>query len=250
MLTKKIAKYIQSLSYKKFRDEEKSFIAEGPKVVEEFLTTKKFNCEIIVAERDWLVNHQLLLSGMDPNMVFEVEPNRLQSISLLKTSNKVLGVFKQLSGNDAPPLAGKITLMLDDLQDPGNMGTIIRIADWFGIDQMVCSHNSVECYNPKVVQSTMGSLARVSIFYTDLFSFLQNNKGVSLYTAALEGDSVFEMGNIKKGVIMIGNESKGIHSELFQLATHKITIPRFGNAESLNAAVATGIILSHIAVKK
>lgn len=139
--------------------------------------------------------------------------------------------------------------MVDDLQDPGNMGTIIRIADWFGIDQIVCSKNSVEYYNPKVVQSTMGSLARVNIFYTDLISFIQNNKEIPLYAAALKGESVFEMGRIEEGIIVIGNESKGIHAELLKLSTHKITIPRFGHAESLNAAVAAGIILSHLAGK-
>ena len=249
MLTKKIAKYIQSLSHKKFRDEEKSFIAEGPKVVEEFLTTKIFHCELIVAESDWLKESQTLLNGLDPNTIFEVESHRLQSLSILKTSNKVLGIFKQTINGSDPKLTGKISLMLDDLQDPGNMGTIIRIADWFGIDQIVCSNNSVECYNPKVVQSTMGSLARVNIFYTDLLPFIQNNKEIPLYSAALDGESVFKMGLLKEAIIVIGNESKGIHEELLKLSAHKITIPRFGHAESLNAAVAAGIILSHVAVK-
>ena len=249
MLTKKIAKYIQSLSHKKFRDEEKSFIAEGPKVVEEFLTTKIFDCELIVAESDWLKESETLLKELDPNSIFEVESHRLQSLSCLKTSNKVLGVFKQSPAEKELALAGKISIMLDDLQDPGNMGTIIRIADWFGIDQIVCSKNSVECYNPKVVQSTMGSLARVNIFYTDLVSFIQKNKEIPLYSAALNGESIFEMGKITEGIIVIGNESKGIHEELLNLSTHRITIPRFGHAESLNAAVAAGIILSHVAVK-
>ena len=246
MLTKKIAKYIQSLSHKKFRDEEKSFIAEGPKVVEEFLTTKIFDCELIVAESDWLKENQSLLKGLE---IFEVESSRLQSLSVLKTANKVLGVFKQPAMEKEPDLTGKVSLMLDDLQDPGNMGTIIRIADWFGVDQIVCSKNSVECYNPKVVQSTMGSLARVSIFYTDLLSFIQNNTEIPLYSAALNGESIFEMGKMTEGIIVIGNESKGVRDELLKLSTH-ITIPRFGHAESLNAAVATGIILSHVMSKK
>ena len=249
MLTKKIAKYIQSLSHKKFRDEEKSFIAEGPKVVEEFLTTKIFDCELIVAESDWLKESQNLLKDLDPNMIFEVESHRLQSLSLLKTANKVLGVFKQTINENEPKLSGRISIMLDDLQDPGNMGTIIRIADWFGVDQIVCSNNSVECYNPKVVQSTMGSLARVNIFYTDLIPFIQKNKEIPLYSAALNGESIYEMEKMSEGIIVIGNESKGIHEELLKLSTHRINIPRFGHAESLNAAVAAGIILSHVVGK-
>jgi TrmH family RNA methyltransferase len=136
--------------------------------------------------------------------------------------------------------------MLDDIQDPGNMGTLIRIADWFGIENIICSENCVECYNPKVVQATMGSLARVNILYTDLMAFIQKNKKINIYAAALSGASVFEMEKIKEGIILIGNEAKGIHSDLLKLAFKKITIPSFGHAESLNAAVATGIILSHV----
>lgn len=249
MLTKKIVKYIQSLSHKKFRDEEKSFIAEGPKVVEEFLITKKFDCELILAESDWLKENQTSLTDLDSNEIFEIEPYRLQSLSLLKTSNKVLGVFKQSAIENEPVINGKVSIMLDDLQDPGNMGTILRIADWFGIDQIVCSKNSVECYNPKVVQSTMGSLARVNIFYTDLVLYVQNNKEIPLYSAALDGESIYDMGKIEEGIIVIGNESKGIHEELLKFSTHRITIPRFGHAESLNAAVAAGIILSHVVGK-
>ncbi len=250
MLTKKIAKYIQSLSHKKFRDEEESFIAEGPKLVEEFLTTKKFDCVMVVAENDWLTENNPLVETLDPQLVYLVEPYRLESLTLLKTPNKVLAVFKQPEMKDEILVEGKITLMLDDLQDPGNMGTIIRIADWFGIHQIVCSKNSVERFNPKVVQSTMGSLARVEIFYTDLVSFLYKNNNIPVYAAALNGESIFEMEKIKEGIIVIGNESKGIHEELLNLSTHKITIPKIGKAESLNAAVAAGIIVSHIVARK
>ena len=250
MLTKKIAKYIQSLSHKKFRDEERSFIAEGPKLVEEFLTTKKFDCALVVAVNDWLVENKELLENMDPQNIFDVEDHRLESLSLLKTSNKVLAVFKQPAVTKEIKLKGKITLMLDDLQDPGNMGTIIRIADWFGIDQIISSKNSVERFNPKVVQSTMGSLARVDVFYTDLIPFIKNNKNIPVYSAALNGTSIIEMEKINEGIIVIGNESKGIQEELLGLSTHQITIPAIGQAESLNAAVAAGIILSHIVFKK
>ncbi|MBL7748746.1 MAG: RNA methyltransferase [Chitinophagaceae bacterium] len=126
------------------------------------------------------------------------------------------------------------------------MGTIIRIADWFGIRQIVCNEETADSYNPKVVQATMGSIARVSIYYTDLVSWIKEQKGVSLYAAALDGRNVTTMDKVKDGIIVIGNESKGISPEILQLADVKITIPRKGQAESLNAAVATGIILSHL----
>lgn len=249
MLTKKIAKYIQSLSHKKFRDEEGSFIAEGPKLVEEFLTTKKFDCEMVVAEKEWLSEHKNLVETLNPQLVYVVEAHRLESLTLLKTPNKVLAVFKQPDLKEEILLKGKITLMLDDLQDPGNMGTIIRIADWFGIGQIICSKNSVECFNPKVVQSTMGSLARVAIFYTDLIPFIQRNKNIPVYSAALDGESIYKMEKMEEGIIVIGNESKGISEEVLEISTHKIMIPRIGHAESLNAAVAAGIIASHIVAK-
>ncbi|MEO6814508.1 MAG: RNA methyltransferase [Ginsengibacter sp.] len=246
MLTKKIVKYIQSLNLKKFRDAEGAFIAEGPKVVGEFLSSKKFVCNIICAEIDWLLENKTLMIETPSESVFVVDENWLQRISFLKTPNKVVAIFKEIKPSKDIILKNKITIMLDELQDPGNLGTIIRIADWFGIENIICSENCVDCYNPKVVQSTMGSLARVTILYTDLNSFIKNNDEIKIYGAALSGTSIFEIGKIKEGIILIGNESKGIHETLFNSVSKKITIPRFGNAESLNAAVALGIILSHV----
>jgi TrmH family RNA methyltransferase len=136
--------------------------------------------------------------------------------------------------------------MLDDLQDPGNLGTIIRIADWFGIENIICSSNSVDCYNPKVVQSTMGSLSRVNVVYADLENFIRQNQQIKIYATTLSGTSIYQLPKITRGIILIGNESKGIHENLLRLSSHQITIPRFGNAESLNAAVAAGIIISQI----
>ena len=246
MLSKKIVKYIQSLSHKKFRDEEGVFIAEGPKVVSEFLLSKNIHCNLICAKKDWLLANDSLLKTITPENIFETDDNWLQSISLLKTPNKVVGVFKKISSSVAPVLINKISLMLDDLQDPGNLGTIIRIADWFAIDTIICSENSVDCYNPKVVQSSMGSLARVTVLYTDLLSFIKTNEKINLYATALSGTSIFKLPKINEGIILIGNESKGVHEDLLKLAYERITIPRFGYAESLNAAVAAGIILSQI----
>ncbi len=249
MLSKKIVKYIQSLSHKKVRDEERVFIAEGPKIVSEFLLSEKTKCKIICAEKEWLLENGSLLKNLNSEDIFETDEHWLKSISRLKSPNKVIAVFYKKLSLKIPNLANKISLMLDDLQDPGNMGTIIRIADWFGIENIICSENSVDCYNPKVVQSTMGSLSRINIFYTGLVSFIEKNKKINLYATTLSGDSVFKAPQINEGIILIGNESKGVQEDLLKLTSQQISIPKIGHAESLNAAVASGIILSQIIFK-
>jgi TrmH family RNA methyltransferase len=245
MLSKKIVKYIQSLSHKKFREEEGAFAAEGTKVVSEFLLSDRMRCTMICAEKEWLLENDALLKKITPENIFETNDHWLKSVSQLKTPNKVVAVFKKKSP-EVPDLTGKISLMLDYLQDPGNMGTMIRIADWFGVENIICSENCVDCYNHKVVQSAMGSLARVNIFYTDLTSFINANKEIKVYAATLSGSNIFKFSKIEEGIILIGNEANGIKKDLLQLAPHQITIPRYGHAESLNAAVAAGIIISQV----
>ena len=245
MLTKKVVKYIQSLTHKKFREEEGVFVAEGPKVITEFLLAGNIECEGIYAEKEWLENNKHLISFLPGDKVTEIDNQLLARISHLKTPNQVVGIFKKPKSS-YPEIKNKVSIMLDDLQDPGNMGTIIRTADWFGVENIICSGNSVDCYNQKVVQSTMGSLLRVNVFYTDLISFIKQNEGIKIYAAALEGNSIFRMDRIDEGIILIGNESKGISNELFNISAEKITIPKFGHAESLNAAVAMGIILAQM----
>ena len=246
MLSKKIVKYIQSLSHKKFRDEEGVFVAEGPKVIGELLAQNKMKCTLLCAKKKWLSQNETLLKEVDGDKIFETDDHWLKSISQLKTPNHVVAVFQKNETTEIPKLTGKISIMLDDLQDPGNLGTIIRIADWFAIENIICSNNTVECYNPKVVQSTMGSLSRVNIFYTDLENFIQTNKVVKVFATTLSGTSIFKLPKLTEGIILIGNESKGIHHDLLKLCDQQITIPRFGHAESLNAAVASGIIISQV----
>jgi len=246
MLSKKIVKYIQSLSHKKLRDEENVFIAEGPKVVAEFLSGENLKCKILCAFNDWLNGNENLLKKILPGSIYEIDEISLQKISLLKTPNKVVAVFEKGAYGKIPQLENKLSLMMDDIQDPGNLGTIIRIADWFGIENIICSENCVDCYNPKVVQATMGSLVRVNVWYTTLIPFIEMHTNISVYAAALSGTSLPEFKKITEGIVLIGNESIGINEELLKKATQKITIPKYGNAESLNAAVATGVILSHI----
>ncbi|MGZ8525200.1 MAG: TrmH family RNA methyltransferase [Chitinophagaceae bacterium] len=243
MLNKSQAKYIQSLGHKKVRDEEGVFIAEGPKIVKEILASARANMLQLYALEEWIVAYKNDCNGID---IIEVNEDDMTKISQLTTPNKVLAVVKKQETKEVFSLKGNVSLVLDTIQDPGNLGTIIRIADWFGIERIICSRECADIYNPKVVQSTMGSIVRVKMLYTDLAPWLQQQKDIIIYAAALDGQDVTAMKKISEGLIVIGNESKGIHPEISAMANVKIAIPQRGKAESLNAAVATGIILSHI----
>jgi RNA methyltransferase, TrmH family len=198
----------------------------------------------LFALQDWLEDNKDTIGDTHYEVISTIELGR---ISQLSTPNSVLCIATHFSDTEPLNTKGKITIALDNIQDPGNMGTIIRIADWFGVAQIVCSEDSVELYNPKVVQSTMGSIARVKVFYRDLKSWLQNQQGIPVFATTLDGNDITQKANKwNEGILVIGNESKGISSAIMPLATNKITIPRKGKAESLNAAVACGIILSHI----
>ena len=243
MLSKSKLKYIQSLGQKKFRQQEGLFIAEGPKLVNDLLEMKNSSIQEIFALKEWIEDNKKIA---DSYQVVEITAIELEKISQLSSPNQVVAVVKKIAIDENIQVKGKFTLVLDNIQDPGNMGTIIRIADWYGIDQIVCNTQSADMYNPKVIQSTMGSIARVKVFYTDLSDWLSKQKGISIYAAMLNGDDVTSMQKIKEGIIVIGNESKGISDDVLKLISKKITIPQKGKAESLNAAVATGIILSHL----
>jgi TrmH family RNA methyltransferase len=245
MLSKTYTKYIQSLHHKKFRDAEHVFIAEGSKVVMELLQSATFSCEQVLGLQEWLQENEITIRKNYAGPLQVVENFELEKVSALSTPNQVLAVFKK-SKKVTITAKGKISLVLDTIQDPGNLGTIIRIADWFGIQSIICSENCTDMYNPKVVQSTMGSLGRVNIMYTNVAEWLQKNSAIKMYAAALNGKDVRQVKGLTEAIIVIGNESKGISDEVMQLCTEKITIPKRGHAESLNAAVAAGIILSHI----
>ena len=243
MITKNQVKYIQSLGQKKSRDEENCFIAEGPKLVNELLTAS--NCKVVqlYALKEWIGDHA---NANDNAEVIEVSAGELEKISQLTTPNLVVGVIEKIHWKNDPRIKGVISLALDTIQDPGNMGTIIRLADWFGVKTIFCSTDCADVYNPKVVQASMGSISRVRVEYTDILSLLEENKEVGIYAAVLNGRDITQMEKISEGIIVIGNESKGVNKEIVNLANVQITIPGKGKAESLNAAVATGIILSHL----
>jgi TrmH family RNA methyltransferase len=241
MLIKSQVKYIQSLSHKKLRDSEEVFVAEGPKLINELLSAN-LPVQQLYAVKEWIDGQQQPIAAA----VTEVSQSELERISLLQTPNLVLGIFKKPAFAALSPERNTLSLMLDTIQDPGNMGTIIRCADWFGISQIFCSTDCADAYNPKVVQASMGSIARVRITYGNLAKWVTDAPGLPTYAAVLKGTDLRSLQPVKEGILIIGNESKGISDALLALCSNKITIPRHGQAESLNAAVATGIILSHI----
>jgi TrmH family RNA methyltransferase len=250
MLSKNQIKFITSLKQKKFREEHQLFIAEGIKMVSELINSD-IEVKQVYATSDFLRNNKI-----ENNIErFEIKANELERLSALFTPNEVLAVcqipaYELISEN----LKDKLTLVLDNIQDPGNLGTIIRIADWFGIENIICSITTADIYNPKVVQATMGSIARIKVHYTDLvilFQELTNNEQQSIYGALLEGENIYSKKLSENAFIIIGNESQGISEKLLPFITDKISIPSFshfksmkGEAESLNAAVATSIICS------
>jgi TrmH family RNA methyltransferase len=237
MLSKNETKYIQSLCQKKQRHETGLFIAEGQKLVEEMLQAQ-YPIKKIYATAHWAEQH----ASVDYTVVTEAE---LEKISSLQTPNQVLAIAGQKPVIDPPVFNKGLVLALDGIQDPGNFGSIIRIADWFGIQQVIASQDSVELYNPKTIQATMGSFMRVSLSYHSLETVLSEAR-VPVYGALLDGKDIRSVGQVTEGILLIGSEGRGIGASLLPLVKFPITIPRIGDAESLNAAVATGIIVSHL----
>lgn len=243
MISKSEIKYIQTLFQKKFRDEAGSYLIEGPKILEEALTAARTAIKKIFGLSAWIDEYQPLYPDIEMNAVTEVE---LGKISRLKTPNEVVALMAKPAATNIADPRQVLVLALDGIQDPGNLGTIVRIADWFGIPQVVCSEDCADLYNSKVVQATMGSLFRVQLHYKPLPAWIQQQKGVPVYGAVLNGASLKQVKKVTGGILVIGNESKGIRPEVAALLTEKITIEKKGGAESLNAAVATGILLAYL----
>ncbi|MBE7634314.1 RNA methyltransferase [Tenacibaculum finnmarkense] len=235
-LSKSNLKLITSLQQKKYRQKHQLFVAEGVKVVAELLKSSVEVAHIFTVDASFEI-----ANNVQSTLISEVE---LKKISTLKNPNKVLGLFKiptETARNSA-----NFTLALDEVNDPGNLGTIIRLCDWFGITELVCSKNTVDCYNQKVVQSSMGSLTRVHISYVDLPSYLKETP-LAVYTADMDGENIYKASLPEKAVLVMGNEANGISNEIAAIVKHKLTIPRFGDiqkTESLNVATATAILLS------
>ncbi|MBE0648536.1 MAG: RNA methyltransferase [Bacteroidales bacterium] len=246
MISASRIKFVRSLHQKKFRDLHRCFIAEGSKLVLEFAEST-FRIQQIFCNEEWSQNHSI--SERIPVEI--IKPSEMSRITVLSSASPVLAVVEMPENSDdlkSRAWDGDFTLVLDGIKDPGNMGTIIRIADWFGIGQVICSMDCVDQFNPKVVQSTMGSMIRVGVHSVDLPEFLSALKGqVPVYGMVLDGENFSSDAANAKGLIVIGSEAHGISEEVVPFITHKRTIPcypagRGNHAESLNAAVATGII--------
>lgn len=236
MVSKNQIKLITSLVQKKYRKQHGLFIAEGVKVIDELI---KSNFEL-----EHLYITKPMFFGVSEKIKTLVTDSELKKISALTTSNDCLAVFK--IPKERKINTDGLIVALDDVRDPGNLGTIIRLCDWFGIEQLICSEQTVDLYNPKVVQATMGSISRVNVSYVDLSETLINLK-LPIFGTFMDGENIYKTKLPSSGVIVLGNEANGISSEIEKIATHKIAIPRFGNlqlTESLNVATATAIVLS------
>lgn len=240
-LSKNKIKYIRSLEQKKIRKEEKVFLAEGPKLVGDLLG--HFHCRFLAATSSWLSEH----ASVPADEVAEVTPDELSRASLLKTPQQVLAVFEQPEYTlDTAVFQNSLCLALDDVQDPGNLGTIIRLADWFGIEHILCSPNTVDVYNPKTVQATMGGIARVKVHYAPLPALIRSLGEVPVYGTFLDGKNMYEQPLSHNGLIVMGNEGNGISKEVERLINRKLYIPNYPQnretSESLNVAIATAVV--------
>lgn len=255
MLSRNKIQYLLSLKRKKVRDEEKFFTIEGDKIVREYILSGN-PVKTLIAKPEFI-------SGIAPPVLAKVDEvipvsyEELKKVSSLTTPHNAMAVapIPERIFNSAGVFE-KVSLALDFIQDPGNLGTIIRAASWFGIKDIVCSDNCVDVYNPKVIQATMGAFINTRVHYHDLKEFLWKaiESGVPVYGTLLEGESLYEAQLEKKGVIILGNESRGISDDLSALVTKKIMIPKYASAEtgidSLNAAMAASIVLSEFARRK
>lgn len=245
MLSKSKIKTIASIKLGKYRKQLGLFIAEGSTNVLDFIAGG-LKIEELFATEQWLEKHKKSLKEV---ICYSVTENDLKKITNLKTPSEVFGIF-QIPHNSLPDLNNydNLAIMLDDIRDPGNLGTIIRTADWFGIRQILCSEKTVDVYNPKVVQASMGSLGRVKVNYCNLEEVIQAKpEFIKVFGAVLNGTNIDEVPKPKRGIIMIGNETRGISKELLKLVDEKITIPNIplpngSSAESLNASIAAAII--------
>jgi len=241
-ISKNQIKYIRSLDLKKNRRETKEFLAEGPKLVDELLGV--YPCTFLAATSQWLSGK----NNIPADEINEISDGELSRVSLLKNPQQVLAVFRQPEYEiDLREIQTSLSLALDSIQDPGNLGTIIRIADWFGIENIICSTDTADVYNPKTIQATMGGIARVKVHYQELTEFLPK-LDIPVYGTFLEGYTIYRQQLSPTGIIVMGNEGKGISPEIERLVTQKLLIPSFPEnretSESLNVAVATAIVCS------
>jgi TrmH family RNA methyltransferase len=238
MLSKNTVKFIKSLHQKKYRTESGKFFVEGEKSVVEVLQSD-FTLDLLLVTQEFASKYAQLVDGAGVE-VLQVTPNQLEQVGQYQSNDAALAVVHMKPNEAFVPGKEELILALDEVRDPGNLGTIIRIADWYGIQKLIFSPHTADFYNPKVIQASMGSFTRVQFYYGDLPEAFQNWK-LLVYGAFLEGASIHQLADPKPGVLLLGNESQGISKEMEKWVTHKVTIPSFGGAESLNVAIATAI---------
>jgi len=242
MISKATGKFIKSLQVKKYRKEEQSFIVEGAKSVAELLRSD-FEVKWLAATDDFLQLHSNVLSNRHIEWT-EASAKELGQLGTFQTNDGALAVAS-MKPNQPLTVQNEYALILDDIRDPGNLGTIIRTADWYGIDKIIASEETADFYNPKVISATMGSFCRVQLYYANLVEYL-NTTHLPVYGTFLNGKNIYTVDFEKAGLIAMGNEANGISTEVGQLVTVPITIPKRGGAESLNASIATAIVLDNV----
>jgi len=242
MISKQKLKFIKSLQLKKYQKQEQKFLVEGEKSVLEILNSR-YKINILLATKRFLDANQLKITQINAE-VWEVTEKELESTGSLKTNNAALAVVEMPAEKYFDERKVKILPVFDGLQDPGNLGTIIRTCDWYGLDTIILSENSVDVYNPKVIQATMGSFIRVNVIYRELQEFLSQSL-IPVLGTSLEGDSLYDMSWPKQSIIVFGNESKGISQNLMKYFSGMVSIPKSGQAESLNVGIATAIVLDN-----
>ena len=243
MISRQELKHIRSLHQKKRRDETGLFLVEGEKSLAEVLRSL-WEVELVLATTDFLTKYPAFkISGK--RRILEVDPQILQQAGSLETNDTGLAVVRKVIPGKFSEPRNRFTLVAEDISDPGNLGSLMRIADWYGIGEILLSENSVEVYNPKVIQASMGSFLRVTVHYGRLAEIFSQKK-IPLIGTFPEGDNLYDFRFPAEGYLLLGNESKGISDELMKYLDARLAIPRFGNAESLNVAVAAAVILDNL----
>jgi TrmH family RNA methyltransferase len=243
MISKAKVRLIKSLQVKKYRLAEQCFIVQGAKAVRETLASDfKVMALLGTAEFISATDRKILANASE---VMEMSAHELTSLGSVESNDSALAIVRMRQDRIAPPPSGGYCLVLDDIRDPGNLGTIIRTADWYGISQIIASPETTDLYNPKVISATMGSFLRVNVSYTSLQDWIPTSS-LPVYGAFLDGEDVHSIRFEKAGLMVIGNESRGISPAIEKLVKHRITIPRYGNAESLNASTAAAIVLDNL----
>lgn len=240
MISKQLKKEIRQLEHKKHRTAFALFVAEGSKLVVDLMPY--FECDTLIATREWIDSNQPQAAR-----IVEATTKEIVEAGLLMNQSDVIALFRQREARfETSVLQDQLVLALDTVQDPGNLGTIIRLCDWFGIRHIVCSQETVDCFNPKTVQATMGALGRVSVHYQSLESFFSSINSIPIYATTLDGDNIYSSSLSSNGIILMGNEGKGVSQELLSYCTKKLFVPSFPvsqpTSESLNVAVATAVV--------